>query len=115
MFIRVNVVRALRTRGGATVESELEIETAGFKRHARASLAARWDLGGGFGLGAEGGVRHTETGFAPLAQWIEATSPTVALGIAYRNHIDLTWTRNYFGTDDSHWQIAARLNLGAPR
>jgi len=110
-FIRVNVARTVFTRTRTAVTSQLEVESAGFKRHARAALATEWDLGGSFELRAAGGVRWTDSNFAPLARWIDEIDPTVALGVAYKANFELTWTRNYFGTGDSHWHLTARLQF----
>ena len=96
-----------------TLAPLIEVESAGFKKHARMALGARWDLGEKFGLHAEAGARFSETNFAPLSPWIEKSGPTVAVGFGYKDFLDMTWTSNYFGTGDNHWHVTFRSHFGA--
>ncbi len=113
VFVRLNVARTVYSDERTTLAPLMEIESAGFKKHARVALGARWDLGERFGLRAEAGVRFSDTDFAPLSPWIEEIDPTVTVGLCYKNYLDLTWTSNYFGTGDNHWHVTFRLHFGA--
>ena len=112
-FVRLNVARTVYSDGETTLAPLIEIESSGFKKHARVALGARWVLGERFGLHAEAGARFSDTNFAPLSPWIENSGPTVAIGFCYKDFLDLTWTSNYFGTGDNHWHVTFRSHFGA--
>ena len=95
------------------VHEHAEIESAGFKGHARVALNGRRALGGGFGLHVEAGTRFSDTSYAPLAPWIEEHEPTFAVGADFKGFLDLTWSSNHFGTGESHWHVTARARFGA--
>lgn len=113
VFFRVDVKRTMKTTEVATIAPLLELESAGFKRHAKLALGVTWDLGQGFELYTEGGARFSETNYAPLEPWLEESKPTVAIGAGYKRWIRLIWTSNYFGTGDNHWHVSARAQWGA--
>ena len=112
VFVRLNVERTLKTTERATIAPVLEIESAGFKKHARIALGVHWNLGRGFELYSEAGARFTETNFAPLSPWIKDSDPTFTVGVGYQRYLSLTWTSNYFGTGDRHWHLTARAQWG---
>ena len=113
VFARLNVARQVFANERVSVTPLIEVESAGFKEHARVAVGAWRNLGGGFGLHAEAGVRFSDTSFAPLVPWIEESDPTLTVGVGYKGYLDLTWTTNYFGTGDNHWHVTARAHFGA--
>jgi hypothetical protein len=113
VFVRLNVSRRLHANERLIFLPLVEIESAGFKEHARAALGVRFDLSERFNLHAEAGARFTDTSYAPLVLWIKDSEPTFGVGAGYKNFLDLTWTSNYFGTGDNHWHISMHLRFGA--
>lgn len=112
-FARVDVAYRVQARDRVVFIPRTELESAGFKRHALIALDTRWDLGGSVELRAEGGWRVTDTSFAPLETWVVESEPTLAVGLRYKHHVELTWTTNFFGTSDNHWHLGTRLRFGA--
>ncbi|NIM01857.1 MAG: hypothetical protein GTN89_13730 [Acidobacteria bacterium] len=113
VFVHLDVKRTFEPVGVATIAPLVELESAGFKKHARLALGVTWELGQGFDLYTEGGVRFSETNYAPLEPWLRDQEPTLTVGAGYKRWFRLTWTSNYFGTSDNHWHVTARAQWGA--
>ncbi len=108
-----NVGRTVAAFERAILEPQLEFESAGFKRHAKISLAARWDLGLGLELYTEAGARFSDTDYVPLVPWIKENAPVYVAGIGYKHFFEFKWTQNHFGTGDHHWHVAGRVYFGS--
>jgi hypothetical protein len=111
----VNASRTLAANHRVVVVALAEIESAGFKEHAKVALDARRSLNAGFELHAHVGVRFSDTNYAPLVPWIEDSDPAYGAGVRYKELVDLTWTTNYFGTGDNHWHLTVRARFGADK
>ena len=111
-FVRLDVRRNLVASKRVVFAALMEVESAGFKEHARIGLEAGRNLSAGFELHAGVGLRYTDTDYAPLVPWIEDSDPTFGAGFRYKEFLDLTWTTNYFGTGDNHWHVTFRSQFG---
>lgn len=111
-FVRLNVGRELFANKRVAFAALMEVESAGFKGHVRVAVTGRRALGRGFGLHAEYGQRYSDTSYAPLLPWIKGSEPAFAIGVEYKRFLDLTWSRNHFGTGEYHWHVTARVRFG---
>ena len=59
------------------------------------------------------GARASHTGYEPLKPWIESVALTAELGVVLKERLVFSWTRNEFGTDLGHLNLAVRLPLRA--
>lgn len=109
LFVAFRAARPVVRREGFALTPYVELESAGFKKHALAAITADWDVGRDFGLLAETGYRATRTHLAALAVFLDENAPTVAFGARYKRWLELRWTLNYFGVGDRHWHLYVRV------
>ena len=109
LFLGLRVARPLAAGKRFTLTPLVELETAGFKRHALLGLGAEFDAGRKFNIVGDFGFRWTRTDLAPLDIFVEEEDPAFGIGASYGGLVDLRWTRNYFGTGSNHWHLMVRV------
>ena len=115
LYVNVRAARTVVRLRRFSLAPEVELESAGFKRHARLVARADWDLGEGVGILFEGGQRWTESDYPTLTPWIDPSDMAIAVGLTYKRYLELRWTANYFGVADRHWHVVGRFEVNSKK
>lgn len=81
----------------------------GLKSHALVAARAAWTPSGAFDVIATAGVRWSHADLDELAPWMDGTALQAEVRIVYRDRIELSWSRNSYGTERNHLSLGYRL------
>lgn len=113
-FAGVALERPLPTWGQLASGVRIEAEASfGFKTDAAAVWVAAFPLGRHLEVDAAVGLRFADSELPALDRNLAELGPTAAVTVVVRERLDLTWSYNWFGTEQQHFALGYRLPLGS--